>query len=63
MRNPGSNDESVELAPGEVLYARQGVRREAVALETPRCSAWSAGDLGQAYSPPIWAYDCREPDG
>jgi hypothetical protein len=46
-----------------VLYAREGVRREAVALETPRCSAWSAVALGQAYSPPIWAYDCREPDG
>src|SRR5207237_980232 len=26
---------SVELGPGELLYARPGVRREAVALESP----------------------------
>ena len=57
------NDESVELGPGELLYARPGVRREAVALETPTMLFIVGGRPGQAYSPPIWARDWREPEG
>lgn len=49
--------EPVELGPGEVLYARVGVRREAVALETPTMLFVVGGRPGQPYSPPIWAYD------
>ena len=55
--------EPVELGPGEVLYARPGVRREAVALETPTMLFIVGGRRGHAYSPPIWARDWREPDG
>lgn len=51
--------EPVELGPGELLYARPGVRREAVALETPTTLFMVGGCPGQAYSPPIWAYDWR----
>ena len=53
--------EPVELGPGELLYARPGVRREAVALETPTMVFMVGGRPGQAYSPPIWAHDWREP--
>ena len=55
--------DSVELGPGELLYARPGVRREAIALETPTTLFIVGGRPGQAYSPPIWARDWREPDG
>jgi len=55
--------ETVELGPGEVLYARPGVRREAVALETPTMLFIVGGRPGQAYSPPIWASDWRDPSG
>ena len=54
--------EPVELGPGELLYARVGVRREAVALETPTMLFIVGGRPGQPYSPPIWASDWREPD-
>jgi mannose-6-phosphate isomerase-like protein (cupin superfamily) len=54
--------EAVELGPGEVLYARPGVRREAVALESPTMVFMVGGRPGQAYSPPIWASDWRGPD-
>ena len=54
--------ESVELGPGELLYARPGVRRECVALETPTMLFIVGGRRGQVYSPPIWAHDWREPD-
>ena len=54
--------EPVELGPGELLYARPGVRREAVALETPTMLFMVGGRPGEAYSPPIWAYDWREPN-
>jgi uncharacterized cupin superfamily protein len=54
--------EPVELGPGELLYARPGVRREAVALETPTMLFMVGGRPGQAYSPPIWSYDWRESD-
>lgn len=57
------DDEPVELGPGEMLYARPGVRREAVALETPTMLFIVGGRPRQAYSPPIWARDWREPDG
>jgi mannose-6-phosphate isomerase-like protein (cupin superfamily) len=51
--------ESVELEPGEVLYARPGVMREAVALATPTMLLIVGGRPGEAYSPPIWASDWR----
>ena len=54
--------EPVELRRGEVLYARPGVMREAVALETPTMLFIVGGRPGEAYSPPIWASDWREPD-
>ena len=54
--------ERVELGPGELLYARPGVRREAVALETPTMLFMVGGRPGQGYAPPIWAHDWREPD-
>ena len=54
---------SVELGPGELLHARVGVKREAVALETPTILFVVGGRPGKAYSPPIWAADWREPDG
>ncbi len=57
------DDEIVELGPGEVLFARPGVRREAVALESPTMLFIVGGRPGQAYSPPIWAGDWRGPDG
>ena len=53
--------EAVELGRGELLYARPGVRREAMALETPTMVFMVGGRPGHAYSPPIWAYDWREP--
>jgi mannose-6-phosphate isomerase-like protein (cupin superfamily) len=55
--------EAVELAAGDVLYARPGVRREAVALVTPTMVFMVGGRPGRAYSPPIWAYDWRGSDG
>ena len=54
--------EAVELGPGELLYARPGVRREAVALETPTMLFMVGGRSGEAYSPPIWAFDWRGRD-
>jgi mannose-6-phosphate isomerase-like protein (cupin superfamily) len=54
--------EPVELEPGEVLYAPPGVRREATALETPTLLFIVGGRPGQAYSPPLWAYDWRDPE-
>jgi mannose-6-phosphate isomerase-like protein (cupin superfamily) len=49
----------VELGPGEVLYARVGVKREATAVETPTTLLIVGGRPGEAYSPPIWARDWR----
>jgi hypothetical protein len=54
--------EPAELEAGDLLYARPGVRREAVALESPTMVFMVGGSPGQAYSPPIWAYDWREED-
>jgi len=54
--------EPAELGPGELLFARPGVRREAVALETPTMLLIIGGRPGEAYSPPIWASDWRVPD-
>ena len=53
---------TVELGPGEVLFAPPGVRREAVALETPTMLFIVGGRPGQEYSPPIWADDWRSQD-
>jgi mannose-6-phosphate isomerase-like protein (cupin superfamily) len=55
--------ETVELGPGEVLYARPGVKREAVAVETPTLLFMVGGRPGHTYSPPIWAYDWSGPAG
>ena len=52
--------EPVELAAGDLLYARPGVRREAVALDTPTMLLIVGGKPGEPYSPPIWAYDWRD---
>jgi mannose-6-phosphate isomerase-like protein (cupin superfamily) len=54
--------ETVELGPGDVLYARPGVKREAIALETPTMLVIVGGRPGEAYTPPIWASDWREPE-
>jgi mannose-6-phosphate isomerase-like protein (cupin superfamily) len=51
--------EHVELGPGELLYARPGVRREAIALETPTMLFIVGGRPGEPYAPPIWASDWR----
>jgi mannose-6-phosphate isomerase-like protein (cupin superfamily) len=53
--------ETVELGQGEVLFARPGVRREATALETPTLLLMVGGRPGEAYTPPIWAWDWRDP--
>jgi uncharacterized cupin superfamily protein len=53
------DDETVELGPGEVLFARPGVKRQAVALESPTLLLIVGGRPGEAYSPPIWASDWR----
>ena len=55
------DDEPVVLGPGEVLHARPGVQREAVALETPTMLLIVGGRPGEVYSPPIWAHDWRKP--
>jgi mannose-6-phosphate isomerase-like protein (cupin superfamily) len=55
------DEESVELGPGEILYARPGVRREAVAVETPTTLFIVGGRPGEPYTPPIWATDWRGP--
>jgi mannose-6-phosphate isomerase-like protein (cupin superfamily) len=55
------NGEPVELATGDLLHARVGVRREAVALETPTLLFIVGGRPGEAYAPPIWASDWRVP--
>ena len=54
--------EPVELGPGELLYARPGVRREAVALESPTMLFIVGGRPGETYAPPIWASDWRGPE-
>jgi mannose-6-phosphate isomerase-like protein (cupin superfamily) len=51
--------ETVELGRGDVLFARPGVMREAVAAESPTMLLIVGGRAGEAYSPPIWASDWR----
>jgi mannose-6-phosphate isomerase-like protein (cupin superfamily) len=51
--------ETLELEPGDVLFARPGVMREAVAAESPTMLVIFGGRAGEAYSPPIWASDWR----
>jgi mannose-6-phosphate isomerase-like protein (cupin superfamily) len=53
------DDEEVELGTGEVLFARPGVKRHAIALESPTMLLIVGGRGGEAYSPPIWASDWR----
>ena len=52
--------EAVELGPGDLLFAKPGVRREAVALESPTMVFMVGGKPGEAYSPPIWSFDWHE---
>ncbi len=52
---------AVELGPGELLYARPGVQREAVALETPTMLFLVGGRPGEPYAPPIWSRDWSPP--
>jgi quercetin dioxygenase-like cupin family protein len=49
--------EDVELGPGEVLFAKPGVKREAIALESPTMLLIVGGRPGEAYTPPTWAAD------
>src|SRR5438067_2630492 len=51
--------QELELGAGELLFAKPGVKREAVALETPTMLFIAGGRPGEAYSPPIWASDWR----
>ena len=51
--------EPLELDRGDVLFARPGVKREAVALASPTLLLIIGGRPGEAYSPPIWATDWR----
>jgi mannose-6-phosphate isomerase-like protein (cupin superfamily) len=51
--------EEVELATGEVLFARPGVKRQAIAMDSPTMLLIVGGRPGEAYSPPIWASDWR----
>ena len=51
--------QELELGAGELLFAKPGVKREAVALETPTMLFIAGGRPGKAYSPPIWASDWR----
>ena len=51
--------EEIEVEPGEVLFASPGVKRQAIALESPTMLLIVGGRPGEAYSPPIWASDWR----
>jgi mannose-6-phosphate isomerase-like protein (cupin superfamily) len=51
--------QDVDLEPGEVLFARPGVKRQAIALESPTMLLIIGGRPGEAYAPPIWANDWR----
>jgi mannose-6-phosphate isomerase-like protein (cupin superfamily) len=53
------NAEEIVLGPGEVLFARPGVKRQAIAVESPTMLLIVGGRPGEAYSPPIWASDWR----
>jgi predicted enzyme related to lactoylglutathione lyase/mannose-6-phosphate isomerase-like protein (cupin superfamily) len=51
--------DDVELGPGELLYAKPEVVREAFALETPTLLFLVGGVPGKAYEPPVWSRDWR----
>jgi mannose-6-phosphate isomerase-like protein (cupin superfamily) len=51
--------EELELGTGEVLFARPGVKRHAIARESPTMLLIVGGRPGEAYTPPIWATDWR----
>jgi mannose-6-phosphate isomerase-like protein (cupin superfamily) len=51
--------EEVELGAGDVLFARPGVTRQAIALDSPTMLLIVGGRPGEPYSPPIWASDWR----
>jgi hypothetical protein len=46
--------EDVELGPGDLLYARPEVQRQAVALESPTLVFMVGGKPGVAYEVPDW---------
>jgi mannose-6-phosphate isomerase-like protein (cupin superfamily) len=52
--------DSVEAAPGFMLYARAGVLRSATALENGTL-VLAVGGLPGSYTPPIWSADWRPP--
>ena len=54
--------EEVEIGPGDMLFARPGVMREALALESPTTLVVVGGRAGQPYFPPIWAFDWQGPE-
>ena len=54
--------EEVELGTGDVLFARPGVKRQAIALDSPTMLLIVGGRPGEPYSPPIWASDWGVPD-
>ncbi len=51
---------SMDVGPGELLYARAGVLRSATAREDGTL-VLAVGGLPGAYEPPIWAADWRPP--
>jgi mannose-6-phosphate isomerase-like protein (cupin superfamily) len=51
--------EELELDRGDFLFARPGVKRHAIALESPTALLIVGGRPGEPYSPPIWASDWR----
>jgi mannose-6-phosphate isomerase-like protein (cupin superfamily) len=55
--------EDVELGPGELVYAKPEVVREAVALESPTLLFLVGGVPGKPYEPPPWSRDWRAPSG
>jgi mannose-6-phosphate isomerase-like protein (cupin superfamily) len=55
------DDEEVEVATGEIVYAGPEVGRGAIALETPTV-LFMVGGIPGSYEPPIWASDWRPPD-
>jgi mannose-6-phosphate isomerase-like protein (cupin superfamily) len=54
------DDDEFELGRDEMVYVRPGVRRGAVALETPTVLL-AIGGVPGSYEPPVWAPDWRPP--
>jgi len=54
-------DNSIEATPGQLLYARAGVLRSALALADDTL-VLAIGGLPGSYTPPIWSTDWRPPE-